>query len=295
MRSLGAALAISVLLLAGCTAGSGASDAGGESAGGVGSDSAGISVEESAEGGGTVIGPVADVGDRQVVTEGTVSLTVEDPRRAAQDAAALVEQAGGHVQERVEQAAVEGEPATAELVVRVPSEGLTQVLSELERLGTVANVELRSNDVTAQAQDLDARIRALEISVARLQDLLARAASTADVVAAEETLTERQSSLESLQSQRNRLADQVDLSTIRLVFVTVEAAPTIQAAGFTGGLATGWQSVVTALSAALLVLGVLVPWAALGAVVLLVVLAARRGLQRRRALPPPPPAGASTA
>jgi Domain of unknown function (DUF4349) len=301
MRSLGAVLVVAVLLLAGCTAGSGASDSGGESGAAVpGTDSAAITEEDRAgqSGGaapGNVVGPVADLADRQVVTEGTVSMTVDDPRRASQDAAALVEQAGGHVQERVEQAAAAGEPSTARLVVRVPADGLTQVLSELERLGTVESVELSSNDVTAQAQDLDARIRALEISVARLQDLLSRAQSTSDVVAAEQTLTERQSDLESLQAQRNRLADQVDLSTIRLQFVTAEAAPTIQAAGFTGGLLTGWQSVVTAVSAALLVLGVLVPWAALAAVVLALVMAARRGLQRRRVLPPPPPAGASTA
>ncbi len=291
MRRLGMVLALLALALAGCTAGSGASDAAG------GSDSAGIAVEESAPlgppseaeasdgdaGSGADVAAVADVDDaaRQVVVEGSVSRTVEQPRVAARDAAAIVEQAGGHVQERVEQAGDEATQDTAWRVVRVPSNGLTQVLAELERLGRVDSVELSSTDVTGQAQDLDARIRALEISVARLQDLLARAASTSDVVDAEQTLTERQTQLEQLVSQRNRLADRVEMSTVRLTFQSEEGAPPPARAGFGGGLATGWDSLVTALSAGLLVLGVLLPWALVAGAVLLVVLAVRREIRRR--------------
>ena len=211
MRRLAIRLGLPVVLvaglLAGCTAGSGCRRLRRHRG------QRGISAEEPAvlgpeaagdqSGGGEAVG-VADVdgADRQVVTTGSVTLTVEQPRLAARDAAAIVEASGGHVQERVEQAGEETSLDTASLVVRVPADGLTQVLGELERLGRVDSVELTSNDVTAQAQDLDARIRALEISVARLEDLLGRAQSTADVVAAEETLTERQSDLESLQSQR---------------------------------------------------------------------------------------------
>jgi len=297
MRRLAIRLGLPVVLLAGllagCTAGSGAGDSGGTA------DSAGISAEEpavlgpeaagdqSGGGGGEAVG-VADVdgADRQVVTTGSVTLTVEQPRLAARDAAAIVEASGGHVQERVEQAGEETSLDTASLVVRVPADGLTQVLGELERLGRVDSVELTSNDVTAQAQDLDARIRALEISVARLEDLLGRAQSTADVVAAEETLTERQSDLESLQSQRARLAESVEMSTVRLLFQSEEGAPPPARAGFGGGLATGWDSLVTAFSAGLLVLGVLLPWALAGAVLLGAAVLVRRELRRRRPVLP---------
>jgi hypothetical protein len=290
MRRLGIGLALLALTLAGCSAGSGASDSGGVS------DSAGISADEAApigppaDGGesaedGADLGEaaaVADVDDaRQVVVEGSVTLTVERPRIAARDAAAIVEQAGGHVQERVEQAGDDTSEDTAWLVVRVPSDGLTQVLQELERLGRVDQVELTSNDVTAQAQDLDARIRALEISVGRLQDLLSRAQTTSDVVAAEQTLTERQSELESLVSQRNRLADRVEMSTVRLMFQSEEGAPAPARAGFGGGLTAGWESLVTALSAAMLVLGVLLPWALVAGAVLLATLLVRREVRRR--------------
>ena len=298
MTRLRAVLVVLVLLLAGCSAGGGASggaDAsagegavvgGGEQSGDVGAPDGG-----GAGGGGSDGAPVVDVddGSRAVVTEGTVTFTVERPRTAAQEAAAIVEGAGGHVQERVEQAGQGGSEDSAHLVVRIPAAGLTPVLAELERLGRVDAVELTRTDVTTQAQDLDARIRALEISVARLQDLLARAQSTADVVAAEETLTERQSDLEQLVSQRARLAEQVEMSTVRLVFWTESAAPEPVQAGFLGGLAAGWDSLLTALSAGLTVLGVLVPWLALAGLVTLLTLAVRRELRRRR----PPVAAAA--
>jgi hypothetical protein len=290
MRRLGIVLALLALTVTGCTAGSGASDAGGAG------DTAAIGLEEAAslgppadggatDGDGADLAAVADVDDaaRQVVVEGSVSLTVEQPRVAARDAAAIVEQAGGRVQERVEQAGDDTTEDTAWLVVRVPADGLTQVLQELERLGRVDSVELTSSDVTGQAQDLDARIRALEVSVARLQDLLGRASSTAEVVNAEQTLTDRQSQLEQLVSQRNRLADRVEMSTVRLTFQSEEGAPPPARAGFGGGLATGWDSLVTAFSAGLLVLGVLLPWALVAGAVLLVVQLVRREVHRRHA------------
>ncbi|WNB84427.1 DUF4349 domain-containing protein [Cellulomonas sp. ATA003] len=296
MRSVVAVVGLLLLLLTGCTAG-GSSDAAG-SADGFGQDSAGASEEAMAQsdtaGSGEVggdLGAVAADEARQVITEGTVAMTVEDPRTAVQDAAALVEQSGGRVQERVEHAGSDDRPASARLVVRVPAAGLTPVLAELERLGTVDDVQLRSTDVTGQAQDLDARIRALQISVTRLEDLLTRAESTADLVAAESSLTQRQSDLEQLQSQRARLADQVEMSTLALELRADDPTPVLEPAGFWGGLVTGWESLVTALSAALLVAGVLLPWAAVAAVLLVLWLAVRRR-RRRRSGPVAPPANA---
>lgn len=290
MRRVGMVLALLALVLTGCTAQSESGDAGGTDSlveeSGAGDDAAG------GGGGGGESGDVSGVADvddgRQVVTEGSVTLTVEQPREAARDAAAIVEQAGGHVQERVEQAGGDAGEDTAWLVVRVPADGLTRVLAELERLGRIDSVELTSTDVTGQAQDLDARIRALRISVTRLEDLLARAGTTSDVVAAESTLTERQADLEALVAQRDRLAERVDMSTVSLHFHSTEGAPAPVRAGFTGGLATGWESLGAAFAAALLVLGVLLPWALVVGALVLVSVAVRRHLQRRHGADRPP-------
>ena len=220
-----------------------------------------------------------------MVTTATASLAVEDPADGAQQVSELVESVGGRVDERTEQAAsgedgVEG--AVADLVVRVPADALTDVLADLEDLGDVESVSVSRSDVTATAVDLDARISALQTSVARLQALMDGAATTEALLAAEEALSERQEELESLQSQRALLADQVELSTLSVHLEPFGVAPAGGPDGFLDGLGTGWRALVTALGAAVVVLGILLPWLGVAALVTAGVLVPLR-LARRRA------------
>lgn len=287
-------LALLAALVAGCSAGGGA-DSGGASM----TDTGAFSGEGSVTGGDDAAGAAADreagapadlgadAAGRQVVTTGDVALTAPDPRGAADGVVALVEESGGRVDARQETSAraEDGTDASASLTVRVPSDDVSDVLDALEDLGDVQDVDLRSEDVTAAAQDLDARIRAMRLSVARMEDLLAGAATQADVISAENTLTERQAALEQLESQRARVAEQVALSTLH-VMIWSDGAPapaTDERTGFLGGLASGWDALVEVLGVALLVLGALVPWLAVAALVVGAVVAVRRVLRRRRA------------
>jgi hypothetical protein len=264
-----------------------------------GSDSSG---SDSAAGEGTGVsaptapgdpGSTATETDRQVVTTATASLAVKDPAEGAQRVSELVEAAGGRVDERTEQAAsgkdgVEG--AVADLVVRVPADALTGLLADLEDVGDVANVSVARSDVTATAVDLDARISALQTSVARLQALMDQAAATEALLAAEKALSERQEKLESLQAQRALLADQVELSTLSVHLEPFGVAPVGGPDGFLDGLGTGWRALVTALGAAVVVLGVLLPWLAIAALVAAGVLVPIRLVRRRAAVAAPIPA-----
>ena len=180
-----------------------------------------------------------------MVTTATASLAVEDPADGAQRVSELVESAGGRVDERTEHAASgedEVEGAAADLVVRVPADELTGLLSDLEDVGDVESVSVSRSDVTATAVDLDARISALETSVARLQALMDAAATVEALLAAEEALSERQAELESLQSQRALLADQVELSTLSVHLQPFGVAPAGGPDGFVDGLGTGWRA-----------------------------------------------------
>jgi hypothetical protein len=233
-----------------------------------------------------------DDADRQVVTTAAASLAVEDPTEAAQQVSELVESAGGRVDERTEQAAagedgVEG--AVADLVVRVPAAELTGILADLEDLGDVGSVSVSRSDVTATAVDLDARIRALQISVARLQALMDDAATTQALLAAEKSLSARQEDLESLQSQRALLADQVELSTLRVHLEPFGVAPAGGPDGFLDGLGTGWRALVSALGAAVVVLGVVLPWVVVAVLVAGAVLVPVRLVRRRTASRAPAP------
>jgi acetolactate synthase regulatory subunit len=236
----------------------------------------------------------ANTTGRQVVTTGTVQVTVDDPRAAVDAVVALVESEGGRVDARSERAGTDSQTAHAQLTVRIPSDDMTATLTKLRGIGDVSQVQLSSQDVTADTQDLDARIKALTISVARLEDLLARATTNADLIAAEEALSQRQSNLESLQSQRARLAEQVALSTLQIDLSTPGAVPAATSPhGFWDGIVVGWQSLVAVLRVVVLVVGVLLPWLVFGGLATALVVALVRASRRRRAPTDGPPAEGS--
>jgi hypothetical protein len=261
---------------------------------------AGDGVSGPVDAGGAPGVPTEADADRQVVTTGNAAVAVDDPAKAAQQVSELVEAAGGRVDERNEQAGsgkngLEG--ASADLVVRVPADALTGLLADLEELGDVANVSVSHTDVTGTAVDHDARISALQTSVARLQALMNDAATTEALLDAEQALSDRQEELESLQSQRALLADQVDLSTLRVHLEPFGVAPAGGPEGFVDGLGTGWRALVTAVKAIVVVLGVLLPWLAVAALITAAVLVPIRMTRRRPAVavagpaqtPPQPP------
>jgi hypothetical protein len=285
--------ALTVALVVGCSGPGGAESASSDQGGG-----AGGGVEEPAVApGDEATAPDADA-DRQVVTTASASLSVEDPADAAQEVSELVEAAGGRVDERDERAPSgekDAEGATADLVVRVPADELTDLLADLRDLGDVETVSVSRSDVTSTVVDLDARISALRTSVTRLQALMDDATSTATLLDAEDALAERQAELESLQSQRALLADQVELSTLSVHLAQPGVAPAGGPDGFGDGLGTGWRALVAAVGTLAVVLGVLLPWAAVTALLVGAVVVPLRLVRRRAdlkaAVPPPPPEG----
>ena len=219
---------------------------------------------------------------RDVITTGTISITVDTPTTAAEAAVRIASAAGGHVDGRDEHPSPAGEPESARLVLRIPSAKLDAAVRELKKLGRVENVSLSTQDVTGQAKDLDARISALTASVNRLIELMARATTTADLIAIETVLSDRQANLESLQSQKRGLDDQVDLATLTVEFGTAATAPVRPPETFLSGLIAGWGSFVAFFTGFLVLMGVALPWLVFTALIAGITVVAVR---RRRARP----------
>ncbi len=112
-----------------------------------------VSAGEAAgqSGGDTVsgLGAATAPEDREVITTGSVSVTVGNPRQSAQEVSSYVESIGGRVDSRSENTA-EGFDTAAYLQVRVPSAKVTQTIAKLKTYGTVTNVSLQNEDVTTQ-------------------------------------------------------------------------------------------------------------------------------------------------
>ena len=226
---------------------------------------------------------------RQVIVTGYLTMIVEQPRAAAAEIARLTEAAGGWVEARSERAGTDRVSASASLTVRIPSAALSQSLTQIEALGEVAQLDQDSEDVTGTVMDLDARIRAMQTSVERLSAMLENAATTQEIINAEQTLTDRQAQLESLQTQRAFLGEQVATSTLHITLTTPADAPEIEPEreGFWGGILKSWDAMVQSATALVHVVGILLPWLVLGGLIALLVVVLRR---RYRATHPKPPA-----
>lgn len=214
--------------------------------------------------------------DRAVITTGSASVIVDDPAGAALELATWAEAEGGRVDQRTDRDQV------STLTVRVPAGSVTAALEKLAELGEVESSTVQEVDVTTEVVDLDARIEALEASVARLTELITAAGTTSEVIEAETQLTYRQSELQGLRAQRDALGDQVELSTLDVTFSADPETPSVEPGGFLGGLQTGWEALVRTVNGLVEGLGVLVPWLGIAALLALVVTATRRVIRRRR-------------
>ena len=79
----------------------------------------------------------------------------------------------------------------------------------------------------------------------------------------------------------------MELSTLRVHLQPPGVAPPGGPDGFVDALGTGWNALVSAAGAAVVVLGVLLPWLLVAAVIAAVVLVPLRRARRRSALPAP--------
>lgn len=283
------ALLLSALALSGCAAGSDqmASDSGG-SAPMVAPDAQ----LQSSEGGDAA--SVRDA-DRQVIVTGWMTVTVEQPLEAADEAVRIAEAAGGRVDGRQEIAPNDYDRGSATLTLRLPAEDLNSTIDKLKELGTVQEVSLNSSDVTMVTQDLDARIEALRASIDRLLALVGTATDTESLIALETAISDRQAQLESLEAERRYYSDQVALSTITLNLISPADTPATEPVTFWDGLVAGWNAFVAFFAGLVVVFGVLIPWLVLAGLITAAILLLVRWRKSRAAARAAAPAAAQPA
>jgi Domain of unknown function (DUF4349) len=199
---------------------------------------------------------------RDVVKTASMTITVSNTSEAADKSAVIVEHADGRVDSRAEDAGSGQGRANTSVVLRVPAAKLDDVVRELKGLGTVQSAETRSEDVTAQRVDLDARMKALQTSVDRLLGIMRDAKDPDALIKAEGALSERQAELDSLRAQREQLGAQIDYSTVDVSFIAdqIGGPEPRQYAGFFGQVERGWDGLVSVAGHFVMLFGLLLPW-----------------------------------
>jgi hypothetical protein len=200
--------------------------------------------------------PVGGV-QRELVRTAQLTVEVGDPEAAVRQVRTAAAGVGGFVTEE------QSEDSGSWLVLRVPADALDRLLDEIAGYGQVTARSSQVLDATEQVVDLDARVASQTASVARVRGLLAEATSLGDIVAIESELARREADLDSLTRRLAALRDQVALSTLTvdLRVPAVVVPPDLRAApGFLDGLAAGWEGLRAIGSAAAAVVGFVLPF-----------------------------------
>lgn len=239
---------------------------------------------------------------RQIMTAGLV-VEVENVLSAARQAESIAVGVGGFVTDEDTQVERRAGPTgdsevaavtVSSLTVRVPPTALDDALGRLAELGSLVSQNRATTDVTDEYVDVEARLDSQRASLDRLLQLVGTAGGLDDVISLENEIARRQADLDGLAARLQSLEEQTDLATIALTLTSARdavAGPEPEA-GFLAGLEDGWSAFTGSVVAALTVVGALLPFAVLAALLAIPLLALRR--RRTRAVGPPPEAPAAT-
>ncbi len=207
-----------------------------------------------------------------IIVTGYVTVRTSTPQKAAEEFSEDVLAAGGEVS-GTQQSEWENDQSVT-LDVRIPPDSFDAIVSSLSGYGKVVDETTWSEDVGLQVADLSARRDALEQSIERLQQLMAKAETTDELLQAESILTERQSQLDSLNSQLQWLERQVEMSSLTVTFTDAPTAGT----GFSW--AQAWNILLESFRVVGYALVVLVPWALIAAAVFFAIRAVVRARRK---------------
>jgi hypothetical protein len=145
-------------------------------------------------------------------------------------------------------------------VARIPEAKLDEVIAAVSELGQRTSLNISTTDVTLQVIDLKARIDALVISRDRLSDLMAQATTTADLLAAEQALSQRQSELDAYQAQLDYLNSQVTQSTLNIAILSNSTSLTSGLSGIGATLNQALRNFLQGFESVILFIGSAIPW-----------------------------------
>jgi hypothetical protein len=237
----------------------------------------------------------------KLVRTASMQVQVEDVEAGAADVRRLTVAAGGMVVSENSTAvpsgtakgSVDKDGSRSVLALAVPSDTLDGVLDDVGKLGTTVNRSSSSRDVTATYVDTQSRLTTMRAGLDQLRALLAKTTALDQVVTLETEISRRQADLDAMQAQLNALDKKVAMSTLTVTLVT--AAQVVVAeedgTGFLGGLRHGWAAFLTTLGGILTVLGAVLPFVALLALLGLPVYV---WLRRRRSAVPSAPVTPAT-
>jgi len=161
---------------------------------------------------------------RKLIHTARLEIEVDDVEAVVAEAEERALSAGGYLSNTQVQKDDEGH-RRGKLTLRVPTDSLPTVLSDMKALGDVRSETVSAQDITREYIDLETRLAVLRRTEERLQALLAsRTGDLADVLAVESEITRVVTEIERFEGQKRFYDAQVALSTISLTVFEPESA-----------------------------------------------------------------------
>jgi Domain of unknown function (DUF4349) len=211
----------------------------------------------------------APVFDRAIIYTGQITVRVDHVDVSAEQVRALAVSSGGFVGSE-KSSSGNGSQDQSVITIRVPAAKFGDILNQLGKIGRELDRAVSTDDVTEQVADLDAQITATRTSVESVRRLLTQAKDLNQILQLEKELTARQATLDSLVGKKRRLDEQVALSTVTVTLIgpsTPYVEPKSEDPSFLGGLRRGWSTFVVILKVTSAVVGFLLPFLIVIAVV----------------------------
>ena len=153
-----------------------------------------------------------DTAQRQVISQASVSMEVDEVPVAVAQVRTTAESLGGFVGQLSSSGGPERQQST--MTIRVPQAEFFTALEHIKSLGKVRSENVGSEDVTERFIDLEARLRSALREEESLLSLLDKANQVSEILTIERELSRVRSDIERAQGQLNFLERRVDLSTI---------------------------------------------------------------------------------
>ncbi|GAA4584114.1 hypothetical protein GCM10023194_23160 [Planotetraspora phitsanulokensis] len=225
--------------------------------------------------------------DRSVVQTAELTVQAKNVMGAADNARQIVTSAGGYASD--EKSTSQPGNDIAVVTFKVPPAQYTDVLARLGRdLGKRISQRQGTEDVTGEVADVASRVKSAESSLAQFRRLLSKATAIGEIMDIEREISSREADLESLQARQRALSERTGMATITLTVVLpptpTQAARAAEPEGpsFLSGLEKGWETLVASTGVALAVLGALLPWLVVAAVIWVAVVAVMRLVRPNR-------------
>jgi uncharacterized protein related to proFAR isomerase len=152
----------------------------------------------------------------QLIKTASLRLSVRSIDQTVTEIHRVLKQEQGDIYDFNDRRGNEDNERTVSLLIKVPQQNLDQTIEAVSKFGNVIDIQIKSEDVTTQIVDTEARLKNLRQQEAMTQKIMERSGSIKDVLAVSKELAQVREQIERLDAQVKQLKGQVAFSTITL-------------------------------------------------------------------------------